>query len=64
MGLAWLYAEAAVEHYDKTLAELARPGADPWTRRKAYQKMLESFRFTPAQKEEIRALRAGIGRQA
>jgi 3-methyladenine DNA glycosylase AlkD len=64
MGLAWLYAEAAIGHYDKTLAELARAGLDPWTRRKAYQKMLESFRFTPAQKEEIRALRAGIGRQA
>jgi 3-methyladenine DNA glycosylase AlkD len=63
MGLAWLYAEAAVDHYDMTLAELARPGLDPWTRRKAYQKMLESFRFTSVQKDEIRALRASIGRR-
>jgi 3-methyladenine DNA glycosylase AlkD len=63
MGLAWLYAEAAVEHYDKTLAELARPGLDPWTRRKSYQKMLESFRFSPLQKDEIRELRAGIDRR-
>jgi 3-methyladenine DNA glycosylase AlkD len=63
MGLAWLYAEAAVGHYGRTLNELARAGMDPWTRRKAYQKMLESFRFTPGQKDEIRALRAGMGRQ-
>jgi 3-methyladenine DNA glycosylase AlkD len=59
MGLAWLYAEAAVKHYDLTLRELAREdeSVDPWTRRKAYQKMLESYRFTPEQKDEIRALR-------
>jgi 3-methyladenine DNA glycosylase AlkD len=64
MGLAWLYAEAAVTHYDKTLRELASGVVEPWTRRKAYQKMLESFRFTVEQKEEIRALRAGLDRRA
>ncbi|MDR1496431.1 MAG: DNA alkylation repair protein [Clostridiales Family XIII bacterium] len=62
MALAWLYATAAVNHYGKTLRELAREGLDPWTRRKSYQKMLESYRFTPEQKDEIRALRANMPR--
>jgi 3-methyladenine DNA glycosylase AlkD len=60
MGLAWLYAEAAVKHYRETLEELASGPVDPWTRRKAYQKMIESRRFTAEEKEEIRALRARI----
>ena len=57
MAAAWLYAEAAVNFYDKTIAELAKPDIDPWTRRKAYQKMLESYRITDMQKREIREMR-------
>jgi 3-methyladenine DNA glycosylase AlkD len=62
MGLAWLYAEAAVKRYELTLRALEQEGVDAWTRRKAYQKMLESYRFSPEQKDEIRALRKGLAR--
>lgn len=57
MAAAWLYAEAAVNFYDQVIAELSKPGIDPWTRRKAYQKMLESYRITDMQKREIREMR-------
>lgn len=57
MAAAWLYAEAAVNFYDLTIAELAKTDIDPWTRRKAYQKMLESYRITDMQKREIREMR-------
>jgi len=58
MGIAWLYAEIAVKNYKKTLAEVVK--LEPWTQRKALTKMIESYRFTPEQKTEIRALRSGI----
>ena len=58
MAAAWLYAETAVNFYDQTIAELAKPEIDPWTRRKAYQKMLESYRITDEHKDEIRRLRS------
>ncbi|MDR0596739.1 MAG: DNA alkylation repair protein [Clostridiales Family XIII bacterium] len=60
MGMAWLYADAAVLFYEKTLGELERESLSLWTRRKALTKMLESYRFTPEQKEELRAKRAGL----
>lgn len=60
MGLAWLYATVAVKYYEQTLAELNKPNLDSWTRKKAYTKMLESYRFSDKQKAEIRALRAKI----
>ena len=58
MGMAWLYATAAVKYYDQTLAEVNSSGLDPWTRKKALTKMLESYRFTDEQKTEIRKQRA------
>lgn len=54
MACAWLYAEAAVNYYDETMAELARDDIDMWTRHKAYQKMLESHRIGDNRKDEIR----------
>jgi 3-methyladenine DNA glycosylase AlkD len=60
MALAWLYATAAVKYFDQTLAEINRPGLDVWTRRKALTKMLESYRFTPEQKTQIREFRGRI----
>lgn len=57
MAAAWLYAEAAVIFYGQTIAELAKPDIDPWTRRKAYQKMLESYRIPDEHKDEIRKSR-------
>ena len=53
MALAWLYATAAVHFFDLTLAELENEHIDAWTRNKAYQKMRESWRFTPEEQEII-----------
>jgi len=60
MGLAWLYATAAVNHYGLAMTEMRKDGIDTWTRRKALTKMIESYRVTDAQKEEIRTLRASL----
>lgn len=53
MALAWLYATAAVNFFEKTLAELENRQIDAWIRNKAYQKMRESRRFTPRQQQII-----------
>ena len=53
MALAWLYATAAVNFFELTLAELENEHIDTWTRNKAYQKMRESRRFTPEQQAVI-----------
>ncbi len=57
MACAWLYATSAIDHYDLVMAELERPEIDLWTRRKAYQKMLESRRLSDEQKGAIRSAR-------
>lgn len=59
MGLAWLYATAAVNFFELTLAELESRHIDAWTRNKAYQKMRESRRFTPEQQRIIRQQKGG-----
>ncbi|MFC2431021.1 MAG: DNA alkylation repair protein [Candidatus Saccharimonas sp.] len=53
MALAWLYATAAVNFFEPTLAELENEHIDTWTRNKAYQKMRESQRFTPEEQTVI-----------
>jgi hypothetical protein len=62
MGLAWLYATAAVKFYKKTLDALKESFEnkiiDVWTYNKSLQKMKESFRFTRKQKQEIQAMKA------
>ena len=59
MALAWLYATAAVNFFELTLAELENGHIDAWTRNKAYQKMRESRRFTPEQQRIIRQQKGG-----
>ncbi len=59
MALAWLYATAAVQFFELTLAELENGHIDAWTRNKAYQKMRESRRFTPEQQRIIRQQKGG-----
>ena len=59
MGLAWLYATAAVNFFELTLAELESRHIDAWTRNKAYQKMRESRRFTPEEQHIIRQQKGG-----
>ena len=58
MALAWLYATAAVQFFELTLAELENGHVDVWTRNKAYQKMRESRRFTPEQQDIIAKYKA------
>jgi len=58
MALAWLYATAAVQFFELTLAELENGHIDTWTRKKAYQKMRESRRFTPKQQDVIAKYKA------
>ncbi len=58
MALAWLYATAAAQFFELTLAELENGHIDTWTRNKAYQKMRESRRFTPEQQDIIASYRA------
>ena len=58
MALAWLYATAAVQFFELTLAELENGHADVWTRNKAYQKMRESRQFTPEQQDVIAKYKA------
>ena len=59
MALAWLYATAAVNFFELTLAELENGHVDAWTRNKAYQKMRESRRFTPEEQRIIRQQKGG-----
>ena len=59
MALAWLYATAAVNFFELTLAELENGHIDAWTRNKAYQKMRESRRFTPEEQRIIRQQKGG-----
>ena len=58
MALAWLYATAAVQFFELTLAELENGHIDTWTRNKAYQKMRESRRFTSEQQDIIAKYKA------
>jgi 3-methyladenine DNA glycosylase AlkD len=57
IGMAWLYAEASLIDFMTTIAEADSPGIDPWIRKKAFQKMLESYRISQEQKELIRKIR-------
>ena len=59
MALAWLYATAAVQFFELTLAELENGHVDAWTRNKAYQKMRESRRFTSKQQRIIMQQKGG-----
>lgn len=60
MGMAWLYASAAINFYDLTLGEIKNVNLNPWTKKKALTKMLESYQFTSEQKEQIRSLRSEL----
>jgi Predicted DNA alkylation repair enzyme len=60
MGMAWLYATAAVKYYRQTLNEMNSNNLDLWTRKKSLTKMIESYRFAPKQKDEIRKIRSSI----
>lgn len=57
MMRAWYFATAAAKQYDKILPYFKRGQIDEWTRLRAIQKGLESFRVADAYKKELRALK-------
>lgn len=57
MMQAWYFATALAFRYGEILPYIAEDRLSPWVRQKSIQKAVESFRVTPAQKEELKALR-------
>lgn len=60
MMVAWLFATALDRQYDAALPYVTGERLEPWTRRKAIQKALESRRINETRKAELRALRARL----
>lgn len=57
MMVAWYFATALAFQFEFTLPWIQEMHLEPWTRRKAIQKALESYRISDAQKSILRALR-------
>ena len=57
MMVAWYFATALAKVYQEALPYLEVGRLEPWVRRKAIQKALESRRIPPAHKEHLRKLR-------
>lgn len=57
MMVAWYFATALAFQFEFTLPWIREMRLEPWTRRKAIQKALESYRISDAQKSILRALR-------
>lgn len=57
MAVAWALSVCFVKYREETLPLLEGALPDPWTRRKAIQKCLESYRVTPEDKALLRRLR-------
>ena len=57
MMVAWYFATALAFQFEFTLPWIQEMRLEPWTRRKAIQKALESYRILDAQKSILRALR-------
>ena len=61
MGVAWAVAEVIVRFPKTGIDYLTVCHLDGKTKRKAIQKSLESYRISAADKETLRAIRAGMG---
>jgi len=61
MMIAWYFATALAKQYDVILPYLKDFRLSPWVHNKTIQKAIESYRITPLQKDELRALRIGKG---
>lgn len=57
MMQAWYFATALAFRYEELLPYLTQERLSPWVRQKTIQKAVESLRLSPAQKEELKALR-------
>ena len=55
MMRAWYFATAAAKHFDDVLPYLDK--LDDWTRARAIQKAIESYRITPENKVKLKALK-------
>ncbi len=57
MMRAWYFATALAKQWEAALPYLEPGRLDPWTRRRAIQKALESFRISPEHKTLLREMR-------
>lgn len=57
MMRAWYFATAAAKQFDIVLPYFQKDKIDEWTRQRAIQKALESYRVTDEHKQKLRALR-------
>ena len=57
MMRAWFFATAMIKHFDDVLPYIENGVLDDWTRRRAIQKALESYRISAPHKEILRNLR-------
>lgn len=57
MMIAWYFATALAKQYGSILPYLKEQRLGSWIHNKTIQKALESYRVSPEQKEELRALR-------
>jgi len=57
MIVAWYYATAMAKHWEDTLPYMEKGMLCEWTRKKAIQKAIESFRVTDEHKAQLRAMR-------
>ncbi len=59
MMIAWYFATALAKQYDTIMPYLEERKLDEWTRNKAIQKSIESYRITQEQKVYLRSLKTG-----
>ncbi len=60
LAIAWLYAELAVDFYDRAMTSILEHQIDNWTSKKALQKMLESNRISSENKASIRQIKNNL----
>ncbi|MBR3502628.1 MAG: DNA alkylation repair protein [Clostridia bacterium] len=57
MMVAWYFATALAKQYDASVKYIEQKKLDEWTRKKAVQKALESYRVSGEHKEYLKSLR-------
>ena len=57
MMAAWYFATALAKKYDESIVYIEERRLDPWVRKKAIQKAVESFRVSDGHKEYLKTLR-------
>ena len=57
MMVAWYFATALAKRYDESVKYIEERKLDEWTRQKAIQKALESYRVSDEHKEYLKSLK-------